>query len=106
MIVPVPDEHNKDEEAPADYNQGGYLVVRVKDTFKDGRYVVLRKLGYVRHFFRSTLHPILDPVYPNEPCYRPFTLHLLDEWRPHHNNSCGGLSFWSTILALPYHSQP
>jgi hypothetical protein len=49
MIVPVHDEHNKDEESPAEYNQGGYLVVRVGDTFKDGRYVVTRKLGYVTY---------------------------------------------------------
>lgn len=44
-IVPVPDAHSKDEESPADYNTGGYLPVKVKDTFKDGRYIVLRKLG-------------------------------------------------------------
>ena len=46
-IVPVPDACSKDEESPADYNQGGYLQVKVRDTFKDGRYTVLRKLGYV-----------------------------------------------------------
>ena len=47
VMVVVHDEYNKDEESPAEYNQGGYLVVRVGDTFKDGRYLVLRKLGYV-----------------------------------------------------------
>ena len=37
----------KDEESPADYNYGGYLQVNVADTFKDGRYTVVRKLGSV-----------------------------------------------------------
>ena len=46
-IVPVPDVYSKDEESPADYNAGGYLQIKVRDTFKDGRYTVLRKLGYV-----------------------------------------------------------
>ena len=46
-IVPVPDVYSKDEEAPSDYNAGGYLQVKINDTFKDGRYLVLRKLGYV-----------------------------------------------------------
>jgi len=36
----------KDEESPADYNSGGYLPVKLRDSFKDGRYVVIRKLGY------------------------------------------------------------
>jgi hypothetical protein len=45
-ILPVADEESKDEEAPADYNSGGYLPIKVDDTFKDGRYRVLRKLGY------------------------------------------------------------
>ena len=49
-IVPVPDASSKDEESPADYNSGGYLPVKINDTFKDGRYLVLRKLGCVfRH---------------------------------------------------------
>ncbi|KAJ3474345.1 hypothetical protein NLI96_g12507 [Meripilus lineatus] len=48
-ILPVPEPStSKDEEAIVDYNSGGYLPVRVKDTFKDGRYHVLRKLGSVR----------------------------------------------------------
>jgi len=41
-VVPVPD---KDEESPADYNVGGYLPIRIGDTFKSARYVVARKLG-------------------------------------------------------------
>ncbi|RDX56243.1 kinase-like protein [Lentinus brumalis] len=45
-IVPVHDVHNKDEESPADYNSGGYLPVKINDSFKDGRYLVLRKLGW------------------------------------------------------------
>ena len=46
-IVPVADVQSKDEESPADYNAGGYLPVKVGDTFKENRYIVLRKLGYV-----------------------------------------------------------
>lgn len=46
-IVPVRDSGvSKDEESPADYNAGGYLPVKVKDSFKDGRYTVIRKLGW------------------------------------------------------------
>ncbi|KAI0735522.1 kinase-like domain-containing protein [Earliella scabrosa] len=45
-IVPVPDVYSKDEESPADYNSGGYLQVKINDSFKDGRYLVLRKLGW------------------------------------------------------------
>ncbi|PSS37098.1 hypothetical protein PHLCEN_2v1064 [Hermanssonia centrifuga] len=48
-ILPVPEAHSKDEESPADYNAGGYLQVKVRDTFKDSRYTVLRKLGTNRH---------------------------------------------------------
>lgn len=46
-IVPVPEVESKDEESAADYNPGGYLYIKLNDTFKDGRYVVLRKLGCV-----------------------------------------------------------
>ncbi|KAL5518570.1 hypothetical protein ACEPAH_253 [Sanghuangporus vaninii] len=57
-IIPVPSEVDcRDEESAADYNSGGYLAVKVKDTFKDGRYVVLRKLGW-GHF--STVWLIKD----------------------------------------------
>ncbi|KAF9648507.1 kinase-like protein [Thelephora ganbajun] len=46
-IVPVnPITLPKDEESPADYNSGGYLHVKLRDSFKDGRYVVIRKLGW------------------------------------------------------------
>jgi len=45
-IVPVPDEESKDEESPAEYNAGGYLAIRIGDTFKNARYIVTRKLGY------------------------------------------------------------
>ena len=45
-ILPVPEAHSRDEESPADYNQGGYLQVKVRDSFKDGRYTVVRKLGW------------------------------------------------------------
>ncbi|KAG6820756.1 hypothetical protein H0H93_012020 [Arthromyces matolae] len=44
-ILPVLDPSYKDEESPADYNAGGYLPVKVADTFKEGRYRVVRKLG-------------------------------------------------------------
>ena len=54
-IVPVPDVHNKDEESPADYNSGGYLQVKINDSFKDGRYLLTRKLGYVLTLFSR--HP-------------------------------------------------
>ncbi|KAI0639031.1 Pkinase-domain-containing protein [Trametes polyzona] len=56
-IVPVPDVHNKDEESPADYNSGGYLQVKINDSFKDGRYLVTRKLGW-GHF--STVWLVKD----------------------------------------------
>ncbi|TFK57525.1 kinase-like protein [Heliocybe sulcata] len=56
-IVPVPDVESKDEESPADYNSGGYLQVKIKDTFKEDRYVVVRKLGW-GHF--STVWLVKD----------------------------------------------
>ncbi|THH12165.1 hypothetical protein EW145_g157 [Phellinidium pouzarii] len=56
-IVPVHDAENKDEESAADYNTGGYLAVKLKDTFRNGRYVVQRKLGW-GHF--STVWLIKD----------------------------------------------
>ncbi|KAK7058332.1 hypothetical protein VNI00_001963 [Paramarasmius palmivorus] len=48
-ILPVEDTPSKDEESPADYNVGGYLQVKVGDTFKNGRYRVIRKLGQNCH---------------------------------------------------------
>ena len=47
VLSGIPAAFPKDEECPADYNSGGYLPVKLRDTFKDGRYVVIRKLGYV-----------------------------------------------------------
>lgn len=46
-ILPVLEQSSKEEESPADYNAGGYLQVKVGDTFKSGRYRVVRKLGCV-----------------------------------------------------------
>lgn len=43
----IPTAVPKDEESPADYNSGGYLHVKLRDSFKDGRYLVIRKLGCV-----------------------------------------------------------
>ena len=43
--IPVPDVESKDEESAVEYNTGGYLQVKIKDTFKDNRYTVVRKLG-------------------------------------------------------------
>ena len=44
-IIPIPDQESKAKESPADYNTGGYLLVKVNDFFKQGRYHVLHKLG-------------------------------------------------------------
>lgn len=65
-IVPVQDSGvPKDEESPADYNAGGYLPVKVKDSFKDGRYTVIRKLGW-GHFstvwVRAACNSLLSPL--------------------------------------------
>ncbi|PFH46635.1 hypothetical protein AMATHDRAFT_50897 [Amanita thiersii Skay4041] len=56
-ILPVQEPSCKDEESPADYNAGGYLPVKVNDTFKAGRYRVIRKLGW-GHF--STVWLVKD----------------------------------------------
>ncbi|KZT65553.1 kinase-like protein [Daedalea quercina L-15889] len=58
-ILPVADVQSKDEESPADYNAGGYLPVKVGDTFKENRYIVLRKLGW-GHF--STVWLVRDTI--------------------------------------------
>jgi len=56
-ILPVIEHESRDEEAPSDYNAGGYLPVKINDTFKDGRYLVTRKLGW-GHF--STVWLVKD----------------------------------------------
>jgi hypothetical protein len=54
-IVPVQESGiRKDEESPVDYNSGGYLPVKLRDSFKDGRYIVIRKLGYVPPLYLVT----------------------------------------------------
>ena len=47
VVSGIPITLFKDEESPADYASGGYLNVKLRDSFKDGRYVVVRKLGQV-----------------------------------------------------------
>ncbi|KAF8971426.1 kinase-like domain-containing protein [Flammula alnicola] len=56
-ILPVDEPSCKDEESPADYNAGGYLPVKVGDTFNNNRYRVVRKLGW-GHF--STVWLVRD----------------------------------------------
>ncbi|KIK71356.1 hypothetical protein GYMLUDRAFT_150307 [Collybiopsis luxurians FD-317 M1] len=56
-ILPVDEPSLKSEESPADYNAGGYLPVKLDDTFKNGRYRVVRKLGW-GHF--STVWLVKD----------------------------------------------
>ncbi|KAF8905437.1 kinase-like domain-containing protein [Gymnopilus junonius] len=56
-ILPVDEPCCKDEESPADYNAGGYLPVKVGDTFSGSRYRVVRKLGW-GHF--STVWLVKD----------------------------------------------
>ncbi|EGO02812.1 hypothetical protein SERLA73DRAFT_48203 [Serpula lacrymans var. lacrymans S7.3] len=57
QIVPVPDQESKEEESPADYNAGGYLPIKINDSFKHARYTVVRKLGW-GHF--STVWLVKD----------------------------------------------
>ena len=37
---------NEDEEDLEDYCEGGYHPVNIGDTFSDGRYTIVRKLGW------------------------------------------------------------
>jgi len=63
-ILPV-DEPCKDEESPADYNSGGYLQVKVNDTFHAGRYRVVRKLGCVVNTCRSAgFNSVAGAIFP------------------------------------------
>jgi hypothetical protein len=89
-ILPVDEPSLKDEESPADYNAGGYLPLKVGDTFKQGRYRVLRKLGCVfehrpkviarnNHTIRrwghfSTVWLVKDEQYANIDCHIAFIL--------------------------------
>lgn len=41
-----PSIHSSDEEDPRDYKAGGYHPVSIGDRFKDGRYIIVRKLGW------------------------------------------------------------
>ena len=40
------DDSNSDDEGTEGYRKGGYHPVKIGETFKDGRYVVRRKLGW------------------------------------------------------------
>lgn len=53
-ILPVEEPYAKQsEEEEREYNTGGYLPVKLNDTFKNGRYRVLRKLGWVLYLYRT-----------------------------------------------------
>lgn len=41
-----PDEATADEEDSEDYCKGGYHPVQIGETYNNGRYVVIRKLGW------------------------------------------------------------
>ncbi|KAG8908042.1 serine/threonine protein kinase, CMGC group [Tulasnella sp. 403] len=43
---PIPKVNLAEEEDAADYRPGGYHPVHIMDTFSDGRYLVLRKMGW------------------------------------------------------------
>ena len=58
-ILPVDEPAPKDEESPADYNMGGYLPIRVNDTFSGNRYRVVRKLGCVALIYPVCLLSLL-----------------------------------------------
>ncbi|PKI78787.1 hypothetical protein CRG98_000854 [Punica granatum] len=52
-------DYTSEDEGTEDYRRGGYHAVRIGDTFKDGCYVVQRKLGW-GHF--STVWLAWDPL--------------------------------------------
>ncbi|KAL0080647.1 hypothetical protein J3Q64DRAFT_1632866, partial [Phycomyces blakesleeanus] len=59
--IPATDEDiGGDEEDRKDYCKGGYHPVHVGEVYKDGRYVVIRKLGW-GHF--STVWLVRDLRY-------------------------------------------
>lgn len=39
-------DYTSEDEGTEDYRKGGYHAVRIGDIFKNGRYVVQRKLGW------------------------------------------------------------
>ena len=51
------DELSEEEEDPGDYKTGGYHPVRVGELYENGRYKVIRKLGW-GHF--STVWLVQD----------------------------------------------
>ena len=51
------EESEEEEEDPNDYKKGGYHPVQVGELYKDGRYKVIRKLGW-GHF--STVWLVQD----------------------------------------------
>ena len=62
----------EDEEDYEDYVKGGYHPVHIGDTFSDGRYVVVRKLGW-GHFStvwlaKDTKCVNLHVHFPPPPC--------------------------------------
>lgn len=40
------EEDGDEEESPGDYRVGGYHPVAIGDSFKDGRYIIIKKLGW------------------------------------------------------------
>lgn len=52
--------HSDEEEDIEDYKKGGYHPVSIGDRYDNGRYIVLRKLGW-GHF--STVWLALDTMY-------------------------------------------
>ena len=57
------DYSESEDEGTEDYRRGGYHAVRIGDAFKEGRYVVQRKLGW-GHFSTVWLAwDVLQKVY-------------------------------------------